>query len=248
MMEMKTVITLKKNAAAFAFVFAAVTLTGSQSDAQEVKTVKIDPTKESIDTGVLLQPGDLVQVTQVTGKNSFSGPGTGPGGVDYLGSPGTPNIPGLQNSYRYSKATPHSLVAYVGNANNHYQVRMNILQTAPAAGNLFFGLNDNMTMYGDNKGGLEVTYKVIRKAEACNYKSGPQLDFTWTNKTGAPITVSWVNGSCQEEAPKTVQPNDTYGGKTYLGHLFRIRDEKTKAEIGTITIEQASAKMDILKK
>ena len=237
-----------KNARSLIFVFVVLISVGSQITAQEVKTIKIDPTKNSIDTGVRLQPGDMVEVTQVTGKIWVSGPGNGPGGVDYTGSPNIPNIPGAANSYQYSKATPHSLVAYVGNMNNHYQVRKSILQTATVAGNLFLGFNDNMTMYGDNKGGWDVTYKIIRKAEVCNYKSGPQLKFTWTNKTGAPITVSWVNFKCQDDPPKTVQPNATYDGLTYIGHMFRIRDERTKEEIGFITVEQTSAKVDILKK
>ena len=57
-----------------------------------------------------------------------------------------------------------------------------------------------------------------------------------------------LNDKCQEQPPKTVQPNDTYGGTTYIGHMFRIRDEKTKEEIGFIDVEPSSAKVDILKK
>ena len=241
-------ITIRKNVRLFIFAFVALISVGSQIIAQEVKTIKIDPLKKSIDTGVTLQPGDMVEVQQVTGQVWYSGTGKGPGGVEYTGSPNVPNIPGDANSYQFSKATPHSLVAFVGNINNHYQIRKSILQKAPVAGNLFFAVNDNMQWYGDNKGGLDVTYKIVRKAEVCNYKTGAELSFAWTNKTGAPITVSWLNGKCIDEPPKTVQPNAAYSGTTYIGHMFRIRDEKTKEEIGFITVEKSSEKVDILKK
>jgi hypothetical protein len=220
--------------------------TTSEIKAQDSKTIKVDSTKKAVDTGVKLEPGDIVEVTNVTGQVWVSGPADGSGGVSFTGNSNIPNIPGYANSYQFSKATPHSLVAYVGNTKNHYQVRKSIFHTAPVAGNLFFAFNDNMTHYDDNKGVFDVTYKIIKKAKICSVDSGPELNFSWVNKTGAPITVSWINFKCVEEAPQTVQPNASYGGKTYIGHIFRIRDAKSKQEIGLVTVEPSSAKVDIL--
>lgn len=215
-------------------------------NAQDTRTITIDPKKKVVDTGVKLEVGDIVEVSNVTGSVWVNGPGGGGGGVSFTGSPNIPNIPGHQNSYQFSKATPHSLVAYVGNIKNHYQVRKSIFHTAPVAGNLFFAFNDNMDFYGDNTGAFTATYRVIKKTKICTTNSGPELNFSWINKTGAPITISWINDKCVEESPKTVQPNESYGGKTYIGHIFRIRDAKSNQEIGLITVENTSAKVDIL--
>lgn len=230
--------------ALFSFIYAT-----SDINAQEQKTIKIDPLKKSIDTGVKMELGDIVEVIEVKGQIWVNGPGGGGGGKSLTGSPGTPNIPGHQNSYQYSKATPHSLVAYVGNPGNHYQVRKSIFQAASNAGNLFFGFNDNADNYGDNKGGWDVTYRIVKKAKICTFNSGPQLTINWTNKSGADVTVNWINDKCVENQPgQLLKSNDSFGLKTSVGHIFRIRDAKTKEEIGLITVEATSTQVDIFAK
>jgi len=235
----------KKMFTIFAIALFSLICAASEISAQ---TIKIDPLKKSIDTGVRMEPGDIVEVMEVNGQIWVNGPGGGGGGTSYTGSPGIPNIPGHQNSYQYSKATPHSLVAYVGNPGNHYQVRKSVFQAASNAGNLFFGFNDNADNYGDNKGGWDVTYRIVKKAKICSIESGTRLRFAWINKTGAPITVSWINDKCVEEAPQTFQPNDKFSGETSVGHIFRIRDAKSKEEIGLITVEATSKNVDIFPK
>lgn len=238
---------MKKGTRSFLFTLLAVAAMGSQSNAQEAMTIKIDPLKKSIDAGIKMEPGDIIEVMDVKGQIWASGPGGGGGGKTFTGSPNIPNTPGYANSYQYAKATPHSLVAYVGNPSNHFQIRKSIFQAAPIAGNLFFAFNDNAPHYGDNKGEWLVTYRIIKKAKICSSESGARLNFEWVNKTGAPITISWINFQCKEETPKPVKPNEAYSGNTAVGHVFRIRDAKNN-EIGLVTVEPTSAKVDILPK
>jgi hypothetical protein len=221
--------------ALFSFICAA-----SEINAQETKTIKVDAKMKSVDTGDKLEPGDIVEVTDVKGTPQFNESK----GFDYQGNQSNPVTP----TYEYNKAGTYSLVAFVGNKNNHYQVRKSIFATAPVSGNLFFAYNDESNRYSDNKGAFDVTYKIIKKAKICTVDAGSELDFSWVNKTGAPITVSWINYKCAEEAPQTVQPNASYRGTTYIGHIFRIRDAKSKEEIGLINVEATSKSVDIFPK
>jgi hypothetical protein len=219
--------------ALFSFICAA-----SEINAQETKTIKVDAKMKSVDTEVKLEPGDIVEVTDVKGTPQFNESK----GFDYNGNPTNPVTP----TYEYNKAGTYSLVAFVGNKNNHYQVRKSIFATAPVSGNLFFAYNDESHRYSDNKGAFDVTYRIIKKAKICSTDSGARLDFAWINKTGAPITISWINFECVEQPPETFQPNEVYRGNTGVGHLFRVRDAKSKAEIGLITVEATSKNVDIL--
>ncbi len=219
----------------FAFISAA-----SEIKAQDVKTIRVDATKKSVDTGVKLEPGDIVEVTDVKGTPQFNETK----GFDYKGNPSNKVDP----TYEYIKADTYSLIAFFGNKNTHYQVRKSIFATAPTGGNLFFAYNDQSNRYTDNKGGFDVTYKIIKKAKVCTVDAGAELNFKWINKTGAPITVSWINYKCVEQTPKRVEPNAPYEGKTYIGHIFRVRDDKSKEEIGLINVEPTSANVDILPK
>lgn len=221
-----------------------VLFSASAMQAQSLQTIKIDPTKASVDTGVQMEPGDIVEVVDVKGSVWVSGPGGGGGGVTYQGNQ---NTKPSTSYYEYAKATPHSLVAFIGNKGNHYQVRRNIFTEAGTSGNLFFAFNDGSQHYKDNSGAFDVTYRVIKKAKVCSPSTGDQLPIEWTNKTGIPVRVNWINYDCQEEtSDRVIQPDGVFSGLTYVGHLFRVRDEKG-ADLGVITVDKSSSNINIVK-
>ncbi len=234
---------IRKNVALIATTLV-VLLSASATHAQGPQTIKIDPTKKSVDTGVQLAPGDIVEVVDVKGSVWVSGPGGGGNGVTYQGNE---NTKPSTSYYEYAKATPHSLVAFIGDKTNHYQVRRNIFTEAATSGNLFFAFNDGSAHYNDNKGAFDVTYRVIKKAKVCSPASGERLPISWLNKTGIPVRVNWINFDCKEETSnRLIQPNGVFGGETAVGHLFRVRDEKG-ADLGVITVEKTSSNVNIVK-
>lgn len=225
------------------FVFALVVLisVASESKAQTPQTVKVDPTKFKTDTGVKMDAGDIVEVIDVKGTVWLSGPGGGGGGVTYRGNEKAPLSP---TYYEYPAAVPSSLVGFIGDKKNFFQIRMDIFTEAKTNGNLFFAFNDGTAHYFDNKGGFEVTYRIIKKAKICSPQSGNRLPIKWVNKTGKPIMVHWIGFDCKEGPGKLVQPNGIYGGETSVGHIFRLRDEKG-ADLGLISVESYSTNVDI---
>ncbi len=241
---------LKQSPAFVAFTFAALLGVAAESHAQ-VKKIHVDFTKKSIDTGVKLDAGDIVEVTEISGtvQHNRGGKGHGPEGSTEKLSP---------TYHLYANAQPGTLLAYVGDAKSHYQVRKSIFAEAKSAGNLYFAINDAKDHYNDNAGGFDVTYRVIKKAmvrspqaPAATTKAGAKpvvkLNIQWVNKTGGPITVNWINFAGNEEkSDRTIAPNEVYGGSTFVGHLFRVRDAKG-TQIGLITVEPTSEKVDILK-
>jgi hypothetical protein len=236
----------KSSTALVALAFAVLLGNASESAAQATK-IRVDFTKKSIDTGVKLDPGDIVEVTEISGtvQHNRGGKGHGPEGSTEKLSP---------SYHLYANAQPGTLLAYVGDAKNHYQVRKSIFAEAKSAGNLFFAINDAKDHYHDNAGGFDVSYRVIKKAmvrspsaPAAAKKPAAKLDIQWVNKTGGPITVNWIDTSgTEKKSAETIAPNKIFAGSTYVGHLFRVRDAKG-AQIGLITVEPTSSKVDILK-
>lgn len=216
----------------------------SEMHAQSLQTITIDPKKTSVDTGVQMEPGDIVEVVDVKGTVWVSGPGGGGGGVTYQGNQ---NTKPSTSYYEYAKATPHSLVAFIGNKSTHYQVRRNIFTEAATSGNLHFAFNDGSAHYKDNSGSFEVAYRVIKKAKVCSPAGGDPVSVNWTNKTGVPVRVTWINFDCKEEPrSELLAPDGVFSQETYVGHLFRVRDEKG-ADLGVITVDKSSSNVNIVK-
>lgn len=235
----------KKIVSLLVFTLVIFISAASETNAQETKTIKVDPTQKAVDTGVKLNSGDIVEITEIKGKVWVSGPGGGGGGVTYAGNQ---NTKPSTSYYHFPEATPHSLVAFVGDKKNHYQVRKNIFTEAKTSGNLFFAFNDGTPHYGDNKGSFDVTYRVIRKDKVCSPPTRDRVNIKWINKTGKPIRVNWINFKCQEEkSDRLIQPNGVFDGYSFVGHIFRVRDDKTNEDIGLITVESKVANFDIVK-
>ena len=225
--------------------FTLVMLLGVAADSgAQVRTIKVDATKKSVDTGVKLDVGDRVEVTAVSGQVYMNRPPKPENATTFEGW--TQFKPG-EHTCVFANATPSSLVGYIGDPKSYYQVRKSIYVEAKAAGNLFFAVNDQPLSYGDNSGEFVVSYKIIKKELIRSRDLGGKLRFAWVNKTDGPITVNWIDQAGKEEKAKlTIAPSKVFDGDTYVGHIFRVRDTKG-AEIGLIEVEATSEKVDIKK-
>ena len=50
---------------------------------------------------------------------------------------------------------------------------------------------------------------------------------TFVNYTARPVSVFWVESNCQETSYATLKAGDSYTQATYVGHVWRIRDQET---------------------
>ena len=217
----------------------------SEIEAQEIKTLKVDPKLKMVDTGVKINKGDIVEVTDVTGKVKLSGPADGRGGITFEGNKNTKKS---TSYFEFANAAEHSLVMWIGDKGKHFQARKLIATEADTSGNLHFALNDGTRHYGDNSGEFNVTYKIIRKDNLCSQRTGEKVNIKWTNKTGEPVRVNWYNFKCQEEpSDRLIQPGGVFDGISYKGHVFRVREDKTKNDLGLIVVEPAKSTFDIYK-
>lgn len=235
-----------KKTMCLAVLFAVMFVVDNQASAQAtaVKKVTVDATKKAVDTGVKLDAGDRVEVTEVSGKVYFNKPQKP---ENATGIEGWPQFK-PSDKFQYANATPSSLVGYIGDPKSHYQVRKSLYVEAKAAGNLFFAVNDQPASYDDNSGEFVVSYKIIKKDFIRSKNLGGRLNIKWTNKTGVPITVNWIDID-GKEMPSTagvIKPNEDFVGETSVGHIFRVRDDK-KAEICLIEVEATSEKVNIQK-
>ncbi len=238
----------KKNLSFFVITLFASNYSVSQVNAQETNTITVEvvANKPAVDSNITIEKGDLIQITDIKGEVAVSGDLIPGNGVTYKGNK---NTKPSTSYYQYPNATPHSLVSYIGDSNNHYQVREGIYTEAETSGNLFFGFNDGSRHYGDNKGKFVVTFNVLNKAKLCSPPSSEKVVIQWVNTTGVPIRVNWINFECKEEkSDRLIQPNGIFDGITYVGHLFRVRDEeKGGADIGLISVKSDSGNMNIVK-
>lgn len=226
------------------FVVADRALAQKVDTKDEVKKVTVDATKKAVDTGLKLEVGDRVEVTEVSGKV-------------YMNRPQKPeNATGIEgwtqfkpsDKFQFANATPSSLVGYIGDPKSHYQVRKSQYVEVKAAGNLFFAVNDQPSSYGDNSGEFVVSYKIIKKDFIRSKDLGGKLDIKWVNKTGVPITVNWIDQKGKEMPSSNgiIQPEKIFDGSTHVGHIFRVRDAKG-VEICLIEVEATSKEVNIQK-
>ena len=233
----------KKIVALLVFTLVIFISTASELNAQEEpKTLRVDAKQTMVDTGIKLEKGDVVKVTNISGTIKVNSGDTT--GKSYEGNKNTVKS---SDYFEFGNAAEHALVMWVGSKGNHSQVRKNIATEVNADGNLFFALNDGKGRYSDNSGGFDVTYKIVKSGKVCSPPTSEKVDIKWVNKTGKPIRVNWINFKCQEEtSDRLIAPNGIFDGYTFVGHVFRVRDE-SKNDIGLITVESSSSNIDIVK-
>lgn len=211
--------------------------------AQETKTIEVDGTVKFVDTGVKLNKGDVVQVTNVTGDIKVNTAATT--GKNYEGNKNTVTS---SDYFEYRNAGEHALVMWVGDKSKHKQVRKHIAEDVATDGNLFFAFNDGKNYYGDNSGKFTVTYKIIRKDKVCSPPTNQKVNIAWKNETGKTLRINWINFDCTEEKNnREIKPGEVYDGYSFVGHLFRVRDFTSNEDYGFITVDNSNAKMSIVK-
>lgn len=217
----------------------------SEIKAQDLQTVKVDSSKVSVDTGVSLEKGDSVEVTNIAGEVFVNGNVVEGKGVKYEGKKNTKTS---SNYFKYTKADEHSLVGFVNSDIHQYQVRKNVAVQAPVAGNLFFAFNDGAKHYGDNKGDFEVTFKVIKKEKIRSLPSEQKVEIKWTNKCDKPVNFNWINFDGREEkSDRFIEAGGTFDGVTYVGHVFRVRHASSMTDLGLIFVNPSSGDFEFVK-
>ncbi|MDQ4122969.1 MAG: winged helix-turn-helix domain-containing protein [Acidobacteriota bacterium] len=134
-----------------------------------VKNITVDATRETVDTGLKVRPGDIIKVsamgvhTHGTDRNW-----TAEGDKSTVASP----------EYVFQNAAPWSLVAWIGTETDktyYFQTSKNPTIKAEREGVLYLTINDRKLHYANNGGGLNVDVRLFRNfsvyAEDDDYKA-----------------------------------------------------------------------------
>ncbi len=121
-----------------------------------VKNITVDATRETVDTGIKVQPGDTIKVSAMgilqpeTGQTwTFAGDSTGK----------------VSANHTFQNADPWSLVAWIGTETDkmdHFQVSKNHSVKADRSGSLYLAVNDLNYNYANNRGGIIVAVILFR--------------------------------------------------------------------------------------
>lgn len=81
---------------------------------------------------------------------------------------------------------------------------------------------------------------------------GEMINIEWVNKTDKSIYIHWIryDGTEREfengqEEELVIPPDGIYFETSYIGHVFRVRDAKTYADLGIITVDASKANYEI---
>jgi DNA-binding winged helix-turn-helix (wHTH) protein len=121
-----------------------------------VKNIAVDAALRTVDTGIDVQPGDILRISAM--------------GVHRLSSDEENTFVGVRGADTYDHAFPDadrgSLVAWVGDEDEkdeHFQVSENKRIEAKRGGRLHVAINDASDQYSDNKGGLDMAVALLRE-------------------------------------------------------------------------------------
>jgi hypothetical protein len=133
-----------------------------------VKDITVDATSETVNTGIEVMPGDLIEFS-VEGATQH-------GGNKNWTLEGDKDKGDANGQFAFKKANQFALVGWIGSKNNFFQVSKVGKYENGKAGTLFMAINDwPGAHYANNKGGLYVTVKVTRyyeiKAEGTDAKA-----------------------------------------------------------------------------
>lgn len=102
-------------------------------------------------------------------------------------------------------------------------------------------LRDNPTVKNDTAASVKVM-----QGKVCSPKGGQKVDIKWTNRTKSPVRVNWIGFDCTEESnQRLIKPGDVYDGGTFVGHVFRVREEGTTKNLGLIYVTPHNVSQDI---
>lgn len=134
-----------------------------------VKNISVDATRESVDVGLKIQPGDVIKVTAMgvhqpePGQTwTFQGDAKGE----------------ISSEHTFQSADPWSLVAWIGNETDksgHFQASTNPAFQAKKSGELYLAVNDLIDKYADNRGGLNVAVILYRQYNIYAEDDNPEM-------------------------------------------------------------------------
>lgn len=83
-------------------------------------------------------------------------------------------------------------------------------------------------------GGSYTTYGP--DAGVCSGNSGMGINFDIVNDRSAAIQIFWVNFSCGEQSYGVIQSGGMQNQMTYVGHVWRVRDNATQVLLGEFSL------------
>jgi len=152
-----------------------------------VKNITVDAARETVDTGIQVQPGDIIDIS-ADGEYQPETDQT----WTYEGNK-TAKVAANQT---FQNADPWSLVGWVGtetDQNNYFQVSNSNAVTAQRNGSLYFAVNDRKNNYADNRGKLVVAVTLTRPAVIGNpqIKIGSVVNLQNRNPDGGGYLDAW---------------------------------------------------------
>ncbi len=153
----------------FSFIYATSEIKAQTVQATiTVKDITVDATSEAVDTGIVAMPGDRIEIT-AEGQTKYGTTET----WDYKGRVSDKKIGG---PFAFPNAEEFSLVGWIGDRKNYFQVSKTDNYENGKSGTLYFAINDwGGKHYANNAGGLFVTVKLTRyyeiKAEGTDAKA-----------------------------------------------------------------------------
>ncbi len=98
-------------------------------------------------------------------------------------------------------------------------------------------LRNNATIKNDLVSSVRVVKAKNEEAKVCSPSTDKEVEIKWTNQTGRAIRVNWINFDCKEEtSDRLIEPGGIFDGISYVDHVFQIRDEKTKEDLGKLVV------------
>lgn len=163
-----------------------------------VKNITVDATRETVDAGLKVQPGDTIKVSAM---------GTHQHGTDQSwtaeGDKSTP----ASSEYVFQNAAPYSLVVWIGTETDktyYFQTTRDSTIKADRGGYLYLTINDRKSHYPNNRGGLNVDVRLFRNssiyAEDDDYKAAWGNELVRIDKedllaiSGRGSVAYWQNG------------------------------------------------------
>lgn len=134
-----------------------------------VKNITVDATREAVDTGLKVQPGDVINISAM---------GIHTHGTDETWTAEGDKATEASPEYVFQNAAPWSLVVWIGTETDktyYFQTSKNSTIKAERGGYLYLTINDRQPHYASNRGGLNVDVRLFRTfsiyAEDNDYKA-----------------------------------------------------------------------------
>ena len=108
-------------------------------------------------------------------------------------------------------------------------------------------LRNNPTIKNDKVSSVKVVKVDSNKAaKICTMGGDKQVPIKWTNNTKRTLRINWVSYDCKEENnSREIKPGQVYDGVSYAGHIFVVRDFKSKEQLGHIIVTTSNGTQEL---